>query len=95
MKKMTCGVCKRVRELRSGICFDCAWNMERILAKRYWFEHVWIGLRKIHRPELWWQIGHDWSLAFQRLTETGSYAPGGKFDRLGYGWKVRQWKETK
>lgn len=86
MNKTTCQACGRAEELRFGVCFDCANDGELRAARRSAFSHlkmaiVWLGRRN---PEYAW---FDLTWAWQRLAETGDYAPGGYFD-----WGQPEWR---
>jgi hypothetical protein len=78
-----CACCGEPEELRMGFCFDCATKGEERAAKRSVLQHVAKGVRHIF-------TGHytnariDFSWAWERLTRTGDYKPGGEFDRQGY-----------
>lgn len=82
-----CAKCGREEELRLGYCFNCVSEGERRAAKRTVWQHFLKGLSKLHQPKRLWQIRYDWQWAWERLTRTGDYAPGGVFDKEGYDWR--------
>ena len=77
---MRCEHCGMDEELRFGCCFDCATNGEARAAKRTVIQHIGFMFRS-----LWKRNGnakYDLKWAWERLTGTGDYAPGGYFERF-------------
>lgn len=78
---MTCRICQRHEDLRAGICFDCATDAERRAAQRSVLQHLLKGLGKVMRLRFNYGTRTDFRWAWERLTRTGDYAPGGEFER--------------
>lgn len=74
-----CRGCGKHDDLRLGFCFDCADAGERRAAHRSVAQHVGKGLRHLAQQR-WTNARIDFSWAWERLTRTGDYAPGGEFD---------------
>jgi hypothetical protein len=81
MAKDVCVGCGREDDLRFGFCFYCASAGELRAARRTVFGHSCRGLKNLLRGR-WWQARMDFSWAYERLTRTGDYQPGGEFERL-------------
>lgn len=76
---MTCKGCGANRDLRLGFCFDCATDGERRAAMRSVVQHLLhIPRCLVHRN--WFGAKTDLMWAWERLTKTGDYAPGGEFE---------------
>jgi hypothetical protein len=76
----TCRGCGHEDDLRLGFCFDCADAGERRAAHRSVAQHVQMGLRHVGQRR-WTNARIDFSWAWERLTRTGDYSPGGEFER--------------
>ena len=78
------GICRRCKDwtdLRLGFCFECADAGERRAAKRTVAQHIAKGAGQLwrgYRTEA--RISFQW--AWERLTATGDYKPGGEFSRF-------------
>lgn len=80
---LECGV---DRDLREGICFDCASAAERRAAKRSVLRHLWASVSAFTSGDaVSSRIFAKW--AWERLTGTGDYAVGGTFDAEYPGWR--------
>jgi hypothetical protein len=75
-----CAVCGNERETRIGVCFDCASSGELRAAQRTAAQHLSQAWRNIAKRKFS-NARYDLSWAWQRLTGSGDYAPGGYFDR--------------
>jgi len=73
-------------DLRGGVCWDCADAGERRAAMRTVLEHILSASVNVRR-RYWFGAKCDITWAWQRLTRTGYYKPGGIFER-DYGIKV-------
>lgn len=67
-------------DLRGGICFDCATAGEIKALKRTVLQHLAKAVRNIWRGS-WMAARIDLMWAWERLTRTGDYRPGGYADR--------------
>lgn len=76
-----CSVCGQIDETRFGVCFGCATAGEERAARRTVLQHLSHGFGRVARG--WFDFGTrmDFVWAWERLTRTGDYAPGGTFDR--------------
>lgn len=74
-----CATCGRWDDLRLGCCFDCADKGERRAAHRTVMQHIAKGVRHVARRR-WTNARIDFSWAWERLTRTGDYKPGGEFE---------------
>lgn len=75
----TCKGCRKYDDLRMGYCFDCADAGERRAAERTVLQHITEGAGQFgrgYRTEA--RISFQW--AWERLTRTGDYKPGGEFE---------------
>ncbi len=82
-----CQVCgNEDKDLRLGICFDCAFSAEERAAKRSVLEHLRKCFTNLKNRNVEF-AKYDLRWAFQRLTRTGDYADGGTFDFEGYDWR--------
>jgi hypothetical protein len=82
----TCSECGRHEELRLGYCFECASNGEARAARRTVAQHLGKAVEHLlggQRTYAWYDVTWAW----QRLTRTGDYRPGGYFDLVGHGWR--------
>jgi hypothetical protein len=88
--RLICRACRGAQaslgDLRFGVCWDCADAGERKAAQRTVLQHLRSAVRNIARRE-WFGVKCDATWAWQRLTRTGYYKPGGIFERE-YGIKV-------
>lgn len=75
-----CSACGEIEELRYGCCFDCACAAEERAARRSVLEHLSRGLVRVLRGDFSFSTRVDFAWAWERLTKTGDYAPGGEFD---------------
>lgn len=81
-----CSVCgAEDDDLRFGVCFACAEAGERRAAQRTVRQHLGTAVRNLWRGKLTY-ARYDLTWAWQRLTKTGDYAPGGTFEQ-DYGLK--------
>lgn len=76
-----CFACGKTDELRMGCCFECAMDGEKRAAHRTVRQHLTKGLGKVVRCRFGFGTRMDFVWAWERLTKTGDYAPGGEFDR--------------
>jgi len=77
--EMICNCCGRDDDCRMGICFDCATAAEIRASKRSVLQHVGKALGHLRRGDFTFaRISLAW--AWERLTKTGDYAPGGEFE---------------
>lgn len=76
-----CVSCGAMDETRMGVCWDCACAGEEKAARRSVMQHVFHGLGKVVRGRFDFGTRMDFTWAWERLTKTGDYAPGGEFDR--------------
>lgn len=76
-----CAGCGNADELRRGFCFDCAMAGEERAARRTVLRHLGHGLWRVMRGHFGFGTRMDFVWAWERLTKTGDYAPGGEFDR--------------
>lgn len=84
---MSCSVCgSDDTDTRMGVCFDCATAGEARAARRGVLGHIWRGIDAAMHAE-WWVARICFRWAWERLTKTGDYAPGGEFDAAGYDWR--------
>lgn len=75
-----CSLCRNYTDLRMGFCFECATDGERRAAQRSVAGHLarsFVCLWRGHWESA--RICRAW--AWERLTRTGDYAPGGTFER--------------
>lgn len=77
---MICAKCGRDDECRLGFCFDCADEGEAKAAVRTVVQHIGKGISHAVRG-YWTNARIDLSWAWEHLTRTGDYAPGGEFER--------------
>ena len=72
-----CACCSRPdSDMREGFCFDCATIGERRALRRTVAQHV--GWFARHALKFQWSSARiDLAWAWERLTRTGDYAPGG------------------
>ncbi len=77
-----CAVCGGEAETRFGCCFDCATEGERKAAHRSILQHLAVGLGRVLRGRRDFGTRLEFIWAWERLTKTGDYAPGGEFDRM-------------
>src|SRR5882762_1661090 len=82
-----CLSCGETKDLRFGYCFSCACAGELRAAKRTWTQHLlyatWSLCRGYHTDA---RFGYRW--AWERLTQTGDYKPGGYLDKEhGTAWR--------
>jgi len=83
----TCRVCKReADERRGGVCWDCATDGERRALQRSILQHLLSAVANVPRRQ-WFGVRCDVTWAWQRLTRTGYYKPGGICERE-YGIRV-------
>ena len=75
-----CGRCKEYTDLRLGFCFDCATSAEKRAAQRSVAQHVVTGVGFLGRRR-WTNARICFAWAWERLSRTGDYAPGGEFER--------------
>lgn len=75
-----CASCGSTDELRMGHCFDCAMRGEERAAHRAVAQHLGHGLWRALRGRFDFATKTDFVWAWERLTKTGDYAPGGEFD---------------
>lgn len=87
MSETQCRVCgTKTGDLRGNICFDCASNAERRAASRTVEEHLENAIAQLKGGDITLgRIYCQW--AYERLTDTGDYAPGGTFDAEYPGWR--------
>lgn len=78
---MICDYCGKDDELRFGCCWECACAGEAKAAKRTVVQHVAQMFRSLWRRN--GNAKYDLKWAWERLTKTGDYAPGGYFEREG------------
>lgn len=79
---MTCVCCRQeADDLRGGVCWDCATDGEREAAGFSVLRHLWEAARRLPQPRRWWAARISVAWAWDRLTRTGYYAPGGIFER--------------
>jgi hypothetical protein len=76
---MICQGCGRTDDTRMGFCFECATAGEERAARRTVLQHVMKGLGHCARG-YWLDARIDFSWAWERLTRTGDYRPGGEFE---------------
>ena len=76
---MICKGCQKDDELRLGYCFECAEAGEARAAKRTVLQHIGTMIRNLWRGSD--DAKYDFKWAWERLTKTGDYAPGGYFER--------------
>ena len=76
---MKCNYCGKDDELRFGCCWDCASTGEARAAKRTVPQHLGAMIRNLWRGN--GNAKYDRKWAWERLTRTGDYAPGGYFER--------------
>lgn len=82
-----CNFCGREdTDLRMGCCFDCATAGEARAAKRTVVQHLVTGVKNTLKGN-WFSAQCDFSWAWERLTRTGDYQPGGYFD-----YQVPDWR---
>lgn len=77
----SCSTCSETHELRMGVCFDCANSGEIRSAKRTVTQHLLKCARNLSARKFEF-ARYDITWAWQRLTKTGDYEPGGYFDDL-------------
>jgi hypothetical protein len=75
-----CTTCGQAEETRFGVCFGCANAGERHAACRSVAQHIAKAASNV-RQGRWQSARYDLSWAWQRLTNSGDYKPGGYFDR--------------
>jgi hypothetical protein len=75
-----CTFCGAMAETRFGGCFTCATEAERRAAHRSVVQHVGSSLAAASRGD-WTGARIFLCWAWERLTKTGDYAPGGEFER--------------
>lgn len=75
-----CFACGEVDELRMGCCFDCAMAGEEVAARRTVMQHLGHGIWRVLRGRFGFATRMDFVWAWERLTKTGDYAPGGEFE---------------
>ena len=80
--EQTCIACGKIDELRLGVCFDCASAGEERAARRTVLQHLGKMIFNIRRRSPNWRYDLAW--AWERLTRTGDYKPGGYFEQEGY-----------
>lgn len=73
-------------DLRLGVCFRCADEGELRAARRTVAMHLVKALSNALAGN-WTYVRFDLRWAWQRLTGTGDYAPGGYFDQEHPGWR--------
>ena len=74
-----CRICGQLEETRFGVCFDCADAAERRALQRGVIGHLAAALSRVaHRDWFGARVCVCW--AWERLTKTGDYAPGGYAD---------------
>lgn len=75
-----CSRCRSLTDLREGFCFDCATEGERRAAHRTVVQHVGRSFyAALYERDLTSaRIFLRW--AWERLTRTGDYKPGGEFE---------------
>jgi hypothetical protein len=76
---MKCIGCGKDDELRLGFCWDCASEGEARAARRSVLQHLAKALSHIGQTNFRYDIKWAW----ERLTRTGDYAPGGYFHSFG------------
>lgn len=76
-----CFGCGASRDLRGGFCFDCASAGEARAARRTVVQHICVGFRNLRKRNGCAKYDFQW--AWERLTKTGDYAPGGYFAAFG------------
>lgn len=76
-----CVSCGRDEELRMGVCWECANDGERTAAARSVFGHIGHAISRMARGRFDFGTKTDLQWAWERLTGTGDYAPGGSFER--------------
>lgn len=86
MTLQTCNSCGRPKDLRLGFCFDCATEGEQRAARRTVLQHAAKGVGHALRG-YWTEARFDFAWAWERLTQTGDYAPGGYFDHHAPDWR--------
>jgi hypothetical protein len=69
-----------------GVCFECADAGELKAARRTVAQHIAKAARNLRRGR-WDFVRHDLTWAWQRLTGTGDYRPGGYLDNEHPGWR--------
>jgi hypothetical protein len=77
---MNCCCCGRDDETRGGVCFECASDAEFQAAQRNVLGHLASAVTRASRGQ-WSCARIDVSWAWERLTRTGDYKPGGYFAR--------------
>lgn len=77
---MICRGCGLEEDVRFGVCFDCATSGEARAAKRTVLQHIRKGFGNAMKRK-WISSRIDFMWAWERLTRTGDYAPGGTFER--------------
>ncbi len=76
---MACLTCGEPRDLRGGFCFDCASAAEERAYRSSISAHLCRAFRHLRARE-WREARYRLSWAFERLTKTGDYTPGGYFE---------------
>lgn len=82
-----CESCKQPEDTRFGCCWDCATAAEKKAAQRSVLHHFGRGLLGVLRLRWGFATRLNFVWAWERLTETGDYAPGGEFEQR-YGVKL-------
>ena len=75
-----CFACGKTDELRMGCCFDCACDGEHRAARRSVLQHIGQGLGLALKGQFDFSTRTSFVWAWERLTKTGDYAPGGEFE---------------
>ncbi len=75
-----CRGCGADDEIRLGYCWDCAVSGEERAAKRTVLQHFTKCVGHASRG-FWTEARIDLRWAWERLTRTGNYKPGGEFSR--------------
>lgn len=76
-----CVSCGQDEELRMGVCFECATSGEREAAARSVSGHLGHAFRRMLRGRFDFGTKTDLKWAWERLTRTGDYRPGGSFEQ--------------
>lgn len=82
---LRCSRCRETKELRFGFCFECANAGEIVAAKRTVIGHLKQSAVQLRCGRFFnARCAAKW--AWERITRTGDYAPGGYFERQGIAW---------
>lgn len=73
----SCNYCGKEAELRMGCCWECGTSGEARAARRTVWQHLWTGAK--HAVQGSANARFDFQWAWERLTRSGDYAPGGEF----------------